>query len=258
MIVAIRLRGRADERQIYYRDRRYITAWAGSTADWMQESYLDVDQRATFFEFAYSSAPDRKAILPVLSQINVYPLSQFDGKMKIKNWTELPHYPAQKPTGGAEIQWVNPDTYFDELPALMKAVPPLPGEESLYEWISSVLEAADKDPTVKQTLKETAVASEKEMLPTLLQWRHNGRSAGNGWNTPVNSAEWGTDYLNRTATARSNIYENRPRETKYIYTDNDNQGQQLDGHNTYTITFPRGKRHRARGSGRLPCITRRG
>jgi hypothetical protein len=48
---------------------------------------------------------------------------------------------------------------------------------------------------------------------------------------------WGTDYLNRTGTAKSNMYDNRPEETKYIYTDNDSQGKQLAGQNTYTVTF---------------------
>ena len=190
--------------------------------------------------FMDDTAEDRKAIQPVLSQINFYPLSQFDGKMKIKDWTKLPHFPAPKSQGPGETKWVNPETYFDELPAIMKHVPPLPGEESLYRWISSVLEAAEKDPAVKQTLKETAIASDA-MIALYLQWRHNGRAAGNGWNSPVNNAEWGTDYLNRTGTARSNIYDNRPEETKYIYTDNDNQGQQLSGQNTYTITFPKGQ-----------------
>jgi hypothetical protein len=53
----------------------------------------------------------------------------------------------------------------------------------------------------------------------------------------VNNAEWGTDYLNRTGTAKSNMYDNRPEETKYIYTDNDSQGKQLNGQDTYEFTF---------------------
>ena len=77
----------------------------------------------------------------------------------------------------------------------MKQVPPLPGEEALYAWIGSVLEAAANDPEIKKTLKETAAQVESEMITPLLQWRLNGRAAGNGWNSPVNNAEWGTDYL---------------------------------------------------------------
>lgn len=177
----------------------------------------------------------------MLNQINFYPLSRFDGKMKTTDWTKLPHYPAPKSTGPGETKWVNPQTYFNELPTVMKQVPPLPGEESLYRWITSVLEAAEKDPAIMQTLKDTAVAADSEMLSALLQWSHNGRAAGNGWNSPVNNAKWGTDYLNRTAIGKSNIYENRPEETKYLYTDNDHQGQQLNGQNSYAITFPKGQ-----------------
>jgi hypothetical protein len=57
MILAMRQLGREDGRHRYYADRQYETAWAGGTADWMQGSYLDVNQRAGFFQYAYSSAP---------------------------------------------------------------------------------------------------------------------------------------------------------------------------------------------------------
>lgn len=57
MIVAGRLLGRPDQRHLYYHDRRYLNAWTGATAEFMQDTYLDVDQRAVFFQIAYSSAP---------------------------------------------------------------------------------------------------------------------------------------------------------------------------------------------------------
>jgi hypothetical protein len=93
---------------------------------------------------------------------------------------------------------------------VMKLLPPLPGEDALYAWVNSVVEATTKDPATKQALVESFVAADKELIAPLFQWRYNGGSAGNGWNSPVNNAQWGTDYLNRTATARSNIYENTP------------------------------------------------
>ena len=189
--------------------------------------------------FMDETAEDHAAIQPVINQVVFYPLSEFDGKMKTKDWSKLPHFPAPESKG--ETKWVDPDTFFDQLPAVMRSVPPLPGEEALYKWISSVLDAAAKDPAIKKTLKETAVAAEREMITPFFQWRYNGRPAGNGWNSPVNNAKWGTDYLNRTGTARSNMYDNRPEETKYIYRDDDSQGRQLDGKNLYTVTFPKGE-----------------
>jgi len=185
--------------------------------------------------FMDDTEADHKAIQPVLSQIVYYPLSEFDGKMKTKDWSKLPHFPAPKTTG--ETKWVNPETFFDELPAVIKQVPPMPGEEALYNWIGSVLEAAEKDPQIKQTLKETAIQAERELIDPYFQWRNNGRAAGNGWNSPVDGAKWGTDYSNRTGTAKSNMYDNSPQETKYIYTDDDSAGKQLNGQNNYTITF---------------------
>jgi hypothetical protein len=187
--------------------------------------------------FMEDTPEDHAAIQQVLRQVNFYPLSEFDGKMKTTDWSKLPHIPAPASSGKGETQWVNPETFFDQLPAVMKQVPPLPGEEALYNWTSSVLDAAANDPLIKQTLKET----EREVITPLFQWRYNGRSAGNGWTSPVNGAEWGTDYLNRTGSAKTNMYDNRPEETKYIYTDDDSQGQQLHGQNTYATTFAKGQ-----------------
>jgi len=49
------------------------------------------------------------------------------------------------------------------------------------------------------------------------------------WTTVINSAEFGTDYYTRTAVAKSNIFINRPRETRYFYQDLDKRGARLTG-----------------------------
>jgi hypothetical protein len=187
--------------------------------------------------FQSDLAEDKAAIQPVLSQIVFYPLAQFDGKMKTKDWTKTPHFPAPASAGKGETKWVNPETFFDELSDILKRVPPLPGEEALYAQIYSVLDAAAKDPTIKKTLTETAIAAEQELIAPLFQWGNNGGPAGNGWNTQLNAAQWGNDYLNRAEMAKSSMYGNRPEETKYYYT----VDEQLDGRNLYSITFPKGQ-----------------
>jgi hypothetical protein len=115
--------------------------------------------------FMNDTPEDHAAIQPALSQIQFYPLSQFDGKMKTKDWSKLPNFPApkQKPHTSAN-PWVNPATFFNELPMVMKQVPPMPGEEALYKWIAIVLDAATKDPEVMRTLQGAAVAADKEMI----------------------------------------------------------------------------------------------
>ena len=37
------------------------------------------------------------------------------------------------------------------------------------------------------------------------------------------------------------MFENRPTETQYFYTDGDSAGDQLEGANTYAVTFPAGQ-----------------
>jgi len=189
--------------------------------------------------FLSDTDQDRAAIKPLVNQINAYPLTEFDGKMKIKDWDDVPSFPA--PSVEGENKWVVPEVFFDQLPGVMAAIPPLPGEEALYASIKQVLDAAEKDPAVKKALVDVAIETEKEVISPLFLWKHNGIPAGNGWNRSANNAEWGYDYLMRTSTARSNMFDNRPTETQYFYTDGDSNGHQLEGKNLYAVTFAKGE-----------------
>lgn len=189
--------------------------------------------------FLADTDEDRKAIQPLVNQIQAYPLAEFNGKMKVKDWNDVPSFPAPEVEG--ERKWVVPELFFDQLAAVMDAVPPLPGEEALYASIRQVLDAAEQDNSVKSALIETAIETEQEVINPLFRWKYNGVPAGNGWNRSANNAEWGFDYLMRTGTARSNMFDNRPTETQYFYTDNDSADTQLEGKNLYAITFADGE-----------------
>lgn len=217
--------------------------WKGETPAGVNAVYRSPTDLAVILPrvFQDDTPEDKAAIQPLISQIMVYPLSEFDGKMKTRNWKDAPHFPKPGGEGGGETKWVEPEKFFDQLPVIMKEIPPQPGEESLYLMFQSVLDAAAKDPKIKETLTQTAIAAEKDLITPLLQFHNNGRPIGNGWNSPPNGAKWGVDYLSRAATARSNMYDNAPQETRYIYTDFDSAGERLDGASTYTVTFPAGQ-----------------
>jgi hypothetical protein len=191
--------------------------------------------------FMNDTDEDRAAIQPIINQVVVYPLSEFDGQMKTKVWKEAPAIPNPNKTGGGETKWVVPEKFFDQLGEVLETVPPLPGEEALYSQIQAMLAAAEKDAEIRKAIAEEAVKLDKTLIRDFLQWRYNGKPAGNGWNRSVNNAEWGIDYFNRTGTARSNMFDNRPSETQYFYTDGSSDGELLDGKNTYSITFPAGE-----------------
>lgn len=76
----------------------------------------------------------------LLEQIMAYPLSEFDGSMKTTDWSRVGSIPWVK-LGAGEWRWVKPQRFFDLLPEVLAATPPLPGEEALYALVRSVLEA---------------------------------------------------------------------------------------------------------------------
>ena len=194
--------------------------------------------------FKNATPEDTAAVQPLINQVMMYPLSKFDGKMKTTDYKKSPDFPvppepADAPKG--ESKWVKPATYFEELPIVMKEVPPLPGEEALYGWIKSVWDAAEKSPETKKALIESFTAAEGELIEPFFNFETNGRSVGNGWTVPANAAEWGTDYLNRTAISKSSMYQNTSAETRYNLRELDSDGKPFDGNNQYTVTFAKGQ-----------------
>ena len=190
--------------------------------------------------FQDDTPEDKKAIQAVINQIVAYPLKDFTGRMKAIEWSKVPNIPGPK-SSGEETKWVIPEKFFDQFGEALDIVDPLPGEEAMYGQFRLLLDAASKDPELKKVLVATAIDTEEKVIKGFFQWKHNGRPAGNGWNRSTNNAQFGIDYFNRTGTAKSNMFDNRPTETQYFYTDNDGAGAQLSGASSYEITFAKGQ-----------------
>jgi hypothetical protein len=108
-----------------------------------------------------------------------------------------------------------------------------------------VLDVAGGDERVRDLLQTAAVEADAELIKPMFDFTHVGAPVANGWTSPTDNAAFGTDYLTRTACAKSNIFVNRREETAYFYLEADADGKALDGANTYTVTF---------GAGRLPPV----
>ncbi|MGC5168045.1 DUF1254 domain-containing protein [Luteimicrobium sp. DT211] len=216
--------------------------WDGELPEGITGSFRSTTALAAFCPrvFIEDTPEDRAAVMELLPYVTIYPLDQFDGTMKTDDWANVPTFPVPGEVSAGEIRWVDPEHFFDQLPEVLATVPPLPGEESLYQQFRTLLAAAEASPEVKQTLLEVAQEAEQELISPLLRWEFNGPAAGNGWFSPKNNSAFGTDYLTRAAIARSNMFENAPQETKYIFTDTDVDGGQLEGTQGYTVTFAAG------------------
>lgn len=179
---------------------------------------------------------DKRAIQRVLTGIVMYPLAEYDGRMKSMEWSKLPKVPGAA-HGEEETRWVFPEKFFDELPAVFADAPPLPGEEARYAQVLAVLAVAKDNPAIKQAMVEAAKDAEEKLVNPLFQFRNYGQQLPHHWSTISNESAFGTDYFTRTAVAKSNIMVNSPDETKYFYQDLDVSGARLNSANRYTVTF---------------------
>jgi hypothetical protein len=190
--------------------------------------------------FMDDTPEDREAIQPALRGIMMYPLAEFDGKMKSIDWNTIAKLP-NATTGEQEVKWVPPESFVDTLPAVLADAPPLPGEEARYGQLLAVLDAAKNDPKIKAAMTQAAAEADEQLVKPLFEFRNWGQQLPYHWSTISNEAAFGTDYFTRTAVAKSNILVNSPNETKYYYQDLDAAGQRLNGANSYTVTFAKGE-----------------
>jgi hypothetical protein len=186
--------------------------------------------------FMDDTPQDRAAIQPVLRQIMMYPLAEYDGRMKSIDWSTIPKLP-NPDTGEEEIVWVPPELFVDTLPLVLADAQPLPGEEARYAQLLAVLDAAKNDPKIKAAMTKAAAEADERLVKPLFEFRNWGQQLPHHWSTISNEAAFGTDYFTRTAVAKSNILVNSPNETKYYYQDLDASGARLNSANRYVVTF---------------------
>jgi hypothetical protein len=84
---------------------------------------------------------------------------------------------------------------------------------------------------------EAAIEADAQLVKPLFEFRNYGLQLPGHWSTIANGAAFGTDYLTRTAVAKSNILVNSPIQAKYFYQDLDERGAKLNGANRYAMTF---------------------
>lgn len=109
--------------------------------------------------FMDDTAEDRKAIQQVLRGVLMYPLAEYDGRMKTKDWAALP-----------------------------KVAAPPQGAQAL-----AVLAAARNDPKLKQAMTEGAKEADEQLVRPLFQFRNFAQPLPHSWGTISNESAFGTD-----------------------------------------------------------------
>lgn len=222
--------------------------WKGEVPSGITKAFRSSTNTGYFIArvFQDDSPEDNKAVQSVSQQVMMYPLTDYDGKMKSRDWTKLRHILST--TGGEdEVRLVAPERFFDILPLVLADAPPMPGEESRYAQVRAALAAAEKDPKIRAALTRAAIDADTRLVAPLFEFRNFGLQLPRYWSTQTNGAEFGVDYFTRTAVAKSNIFVNKPNEAQYFYQDLDDSGQRLNGAHRYTMTFAQDQTPPVRG-----------
>lgn len=216
--------------------------WSGDVPEGIAGVFRSPTQTGVFIPrvFQDDAPEDKRAVQDALSGIDAYPLAEFDGTPKRRDWNALPQFAAEA-HGDTETKWVLPDRIFDVLPLVLDDAPPLPGEEARYAQLRAVLAAAESDAELKRAMIDEATKADQDLIDPMFQFRNWGIRLPHHWSSTNNNANAGTDYFTRTALAKSNIFVNKVNETKYFYQDLDSAGGRLNGSKRYAITFPAGQ-----------------
>jgi hypothetical protein len=73
--------------------------------------------------FQEDDKADNEVLQPLIQEIAVYPLSEFDGKVKTRDWSSLPSLPWIK-LGEEEWKWVDPRDFLRHFARSARRRPP--------------------------------------------------------------------------------------------------------------------------------------
>lgn len=218
--------------------------WKGETPAGIRRVFRSPSRTGFFIPrvFQRDDENDKKEVRRLISEIGVYPLSEYDETMKQTDWTKIPSstLPSAAATDGGEKRQVYPERFFEQLPEILADAAPLPGEEEMYKRFAALANRAKNDPAAKTIMIDEAKKVEDNVIAKFLRFDSFGKKLPHGWNTLDNAAAFRRDYQTRTAVARSNIFTNVSKETVYFYKELDENGKRLNGSTAYVLTLPGG------------------
>lgn len=190
--------------------------------------------------FMDDTPEDLAVVQSLIRRIGVYPLADYDGEFKETDWPALRGFdtaPSVTRASAEQTPWVDPNRFWDVLPAVLDEAPPQHGEEALYMQARALIAAARHDEAIRSAVVDEATKAEADLIAPLSSFNLAGKRLPGNWNTLSNGAAFGMDYYSRTAMAASHIFINKANEIKCFYSDTDASGQRLDGSGRYTLTF---------------------
>lgn len=223
--------------------------WAGEKPD----GFIDVLRVPTNVaavlprSFASRTEESKARARAVLDQLGMYPLSEdqpgphsFEYEKHAANAVFPPGVTAEMIAANPEASrpdWVKPHTFWDDLAAMLDFNPQLGPDDAAIGDQARALVALHRSNEHYRSILDRAVNAAYAELHEVATYTQAGIDAGNGWRRQPNGGLWGSDWYGRAIAAVIYIFVNDYHEAVYLTRGTDSNGQLLNGHNQYTMTF---------------------
>ena len=218
--------------------------WKGQVPEGMSKIWSPTNLGWLITRTLVKGPTDVPNVVAIQDQYEMKPLSVFQGKPPTQPTTEQANASRAIPIGpqpnliaptGIEI--------YDEIGQAMIGNPLNPPDPELVDKLTSLgigpgmTPSTQANDTIKAAL-QTGISEGQKMIDTKVA---NIGTIVNGWLIPADTGIYGSDYLNRAASAQLGLGGNVPQETFYPATFTDSEGQPLSGANNYTFHFDSGQ-----------------
>ncbi len=194
-----------------------------------------------------SSPQSQQDARELLSQIDVYPLSQNNGDFRVVD-LEAINKNIVFPEGATEEivkenperfrpYWMNPHDFWANLSKALELNTTASKEEMpMIEQAKSLIALYQHDHVYKILLDQAALEAYTE-LKTGSKYQFLGVDAGNGWQRQENAGCWGSDWYGRAQASAVNLLGSNSKDVLTFTRATDADHYPLDGRYTYVLNF---------------------
>jgi hypothetical protein len=186
---------------------------------------------------------DFKEVHALQNQFSAVPLSAY-GKAYTPPKHNINASFDMKTPARAQVNAMDPTTYFNLLAALMKDNPPAAADAPMVAKMAKIglIPGEDFDPDKLDPAAAQQLADVPKMAQAKIMAHY--KEAGtdiNGWLFTTKAGLYGTDYLQRALVTAIGLGANRPQDAVYPISKVNAEGQPYDGANNYVMHFEKGQ-----------------
>ena len=223
--------------------------WTGETpAGFLDVLRMPTNVAAVFpRSFAARSEASKQQARAVLDQMGMYPLAEDQPGQRSFEYDKYATQGVFPPGVTGELlaanpdasrpDWVKPHSFWDDLGAMLDFNPQLSTDDTAIGDQARALVALHRTNPHYRTILDRVALSAYASLHDAANYVQAGLDAGNGWRRQPNGGLWGNDWYGRAIAAVIYIFVNDYHKALYLTRGTDSNGQLLNGHEHYTMTF---------------------